>query len=128
MGNHAQLPADLKTEPQLSPVDAVLAAAKFLASAGAGATLRSQYGDVYPVPTLDVSGYQPEIITRFLALPAYPTVVSKGPLENDVPTHLVVFVQPDAARLGWYMILTFPDYASQYAVIVGADGPEAEIL
>src|SRR2546430_12554755 len=33
MGNHAPLPADLNTEPQLSPVDAVLAAAKFLASA-----------------------------------------------------------------------------------------------
>jgi extracellular elastinolytic metalloproteinase len=128
MGNHAPLPADLKTEPQLSPVDAVLAAAKFLASAGAGATLRSQYGDVYPAPTLDVSSYQPEVVTRFPALPAYPTVISKGPLENDIPTYLVVFVQPNAARLAWYMTLTFPDYTDQYTVIVAADGPEGEIL
>jgi extracellular elastinolytic metalloproteinase len=128
MGNDAPLPQDLKIEPQLSPVAAVLAAAKFLASAGTGATLRSQYGDVYPAPTLDVSNYQPEIVTRFPGLPTSPTVISKGPLENDVPTYLVVFVQPNAARLAWYMILTFPDYTDQYAVIVAADGPEGEIL
>jgi extracellular elastinolytic metalloproteinase len=128
MGNDAPLPPDLNTEPQLGPVAAVLAATKFLSSVGTGATLRSQYGDVYPAPTLDVSNYQPEIVTRFPGLPASPTVVSKGPLENDVPAYLVVFVQPGAPRLAWYMTLTFPDYTDQYTVIVAADGSEGEIL
>ena len=107
---------------------AVLAGAKFLARAGAGATLHSQYGDVHPAPVLDVSGYEPEIVTRFELLPTSSTVVSKGPLENDVPTFLIVFVHPNGPRLGWYMTLTFPDYTDQYAVIVGADGPDGEIL
>ena len=60
-------------------------------------------------------------------LPSRPTVLEKGPFENPIPAHLVIFNQPQS-RLAWHLVLTFPDYADQYAVIVSADDMAGEIL
>lgn len=128
LGDNATLPHHISTEPHMSATDAVKIAANFLAETGTGGTIRSQYGDEYPTPTVDVSEYRPEIAFRFPLLPAAPTIVSKGPFENDVPTFLVIFVHPGAPRLGWYMTLTLPDYTDQYVIIVAADSPSGEVL
>lgn len=128
LGDNAVLPQNINTEPRFGATDAVMAAAKFLAKTGAGETVRSQFGEEFPTPTVDVSNYRPETLFRFPLLPTAPTIVSKGPFENDVPAFLVVFVHPDTPRLAWYLTLTLSDYTDQFVVIVAADGPSGEIL
>jgi hypothetical protein len=126
-GDTAPMPAGMSTEPKLSAEAGVLKAAEHLASTGAGETVRDQFGQVTPLPTIDIKGFTPNVIARFPLAPR-PTVFDKGPFENPIPAHLVVFNQTGAARLAWYVLLTFPNYAQQYAVIVAADTPTGEIL
>jgi extracellular elastinolytic metalloproteinase len=105
----------------------VFKAASHLASTGSGERVRDMFRQESPMPTVDIAGFKPEVIAGF-PLPARPTVLDKGPFENPIAAHLLIFNQPDAARLGWYCMLTLPGYADQYAIIVAADDADGEIL
>ena len=89
-------------------VVAVLKAAQHLATTGAGVMERDEFGREAPLPTIDVKGFEPEVIAGF-PLPSRATVFAKGPFENPIPTYLLLFYQSGAARLAWHTVLTFPN-------------------
>nr|WP_282183996.1 M20/M25/M40 family metallo-hydrolase [Azospirillum sp. OGB3] len=127
LGDSTAVPKDFSTVPLLAADAAVLLAAKFLADAPSY-EIESQYGDRHPAPTIDISAYEPQILTSFPLLPAAPTIISKGPFENDIQAFLIIFVESGGVRLAWHAVLTFPDYTDQYVMIVAADRPEGEVL
>ena len=125
-GDNAPLPQGIDIKPTLDAPGAALKAAQHLASSGAGETYVDRFKQTQAVPTVDATGFEPHVLSAF-PLPSRPTVLEKGPFENPIPAHLVIFNQPQS-RLAWYLVLTFPDYADQYAVIVSADDMAGEIL
>ncbi|WP_158219523.1 M36 family metallopeptidase [Synechococcus sp. BO 8801] len=126
-GDSAPVPSSLSIEPRLTPEAAVLKAAEHIASSGVGERVRDQFGQEAPLPTVDIQGFKPEVVSGF-PLPSRPTVLDRGPFENLIPTYLLVFYQPGQARLGWHVVLTLPGYVDQYTVIVAADEQNGEIL
>jgi extracellular elastinolytic metalloproteinase len=125
-GDNAPLPGGIDVEPKLDAVQAVLKAAEHLASTGHGETYVDRFKQEHPVPTIDITGFEPKVQSAF-PLPSRPTVLERGPFENPIPGYLLIFNQPQS-RLAWHFVLTFPDYADQYAVIVSADEKPGEIL
>ena len=125
-GDNAPLPQGIDIKPTLDAPQAALKAAQHLASSGAGETYVDRFKQSQAVPTVDATGFEPHVLSAF-PLPSRPTVLEKGPFENPIPAHLVIFNQPQS-RLAWHLVLTFPDYADQYTVIVSADDMAGEIL
>jgi extracellular elastinolytic metalloproteinase len=125
-GASAAVAPGLNTEPALSAIEAVGRAAAHLAATG-GEIVKDKFGQKSQVPTLQVNGYVPDIVTSF-NLPSRPTVLSQGPFEKPVPAHLVVFLHPTKPRLAWHIVATLPNYADQYVIIVSADDRPGEIL
>jgi len=125
-GDTAGIAEGLDIEPKLSADAAVLLAAKHLASTGAGETVRDMFGRETPAAQIDIKEFQPEVISGF-PLPSRPTVFAKGPFENPIPAYLLIF-QSNRSRLAWHVILTFPDYADQFVVLVAADTSTGEVL
>jgi hypothetical protein len=126
-GKAAVIEDAVDTLPKLAAEAAVRRAAEYLVGTGAGLHETDEFGQAHPLPTIDISGFAPQVAAAF-SLPERPTVFEKGPFENAIPAHLVMFVQPQRTRLAWHTVLTFPDYADQYVVIVAADAPGGEIL
>lgn len=130
-GDNSVLPADIDVMPKVAAATAVRFAAEFLADQpedDAGEHGHDHWGQKMPQPELDVSKYQPEIVLGF-ELPSKATVISKGPFEEQVPVHLVIFDLGGRARLAWKALLTFSGYVAQYEVIVSADNPDSlEVL
>lgn len=127
-GDSVNIRANFSTVPTLGAIAAVKAAAQHLASTGHGEEVHTPYGPAGPVPTVSVDGYAPEVTSAFPMLASQPTVLTKGPFENPVPAHLVVFVEQSGPRLAWYIVVTLADYADQYVVMVAADKAEPELL
>lgn len=125
-GDSVAVPADLETEPVCQAPEAVLAAARFLADRP-GDPIHSPYGGTHPAPAIDLAGYAPEVLLKFSTLPALPTVVSRGPFENDIPVSLVILVA-DGFRLGWTFTVTLAGYADQFEMVVSADRAVPEVL
>jgi extracellular elastinolytic metalloproteinase len=126
-GDNAPLPEGLDIEPKLEASAAVLKAAQHLANTGAGETRKTRFQETVSLPTVDIDDFSPSVLASF-PLPSRPTVFDKGPFENPIPAHLLIFNQPQGPRLSWHTVLTFPDYEDQYVVIVSADEAEGEIL
>ena len=126
-GDNAAIDPAFSTVPVLDVKAAVLAAAKHLANTAQGPGEKDQFGQVYRPPTIVIDDFQPTVLSEF-ALPARPTVLEKGPFERPIPANLIVFQQPQGTRLGWDVLLTFPDATEQFLVIVSADRDTGEIL
>jgi hypothetical protein len=126
-GDSAPIADDFDTEPRLSSMAAVLKAAQHLAATGSNESYQDAVKQQVPVPTIEVSGFQPEVVAGF-PLPSRPTVFAKGPFENAIPAYLLIFNEPGRARLAWHMTFTFPEYVDQYVVIVAADEPDGGVL
>lgn len=126
-GDTASIPDGFDIEPKLPVTDAVLKGATHLAATGNGEMVTDDFGQESPVPTIDITDFQPQVVAGF-PLPSRPTVLDKGPFENPIPAHLLIFIQPEGPRLGWYAVFTFPNYSQQYAIIIAADNPDGEVL
>src|SRR5207244_3693336 len=113
-GDSAGMPADFNTTPAIGAAAAVQAAVQHLASTGHGEQVHSPYGPSDPLPPVSAAGYVPEVISAFPTLASQPTVLTKGPFENPIPAHLLIFVERDRPRLAWSMVVTLADYVDQY--------------
>lgn len=125
-GDSVDLPPGLEIEPQLNAAGAVRRAAEHLAGSR-GAARHSEFGNVEEPPRIDIGDFQPRVLSAF-ALPTRPTVVEKGPFEDVIPAHLVVFAHPAGARLAWHVVLTFPGHVDKYVVLISADDNPGEVL
>ncbi|HEY1067249.1 MAG TPA: M20/M25/M40 family metallo-hydrolase, partial [Pirellulales bacterium] len=126
-GDTAPLPTGLKIDPVLQVESAVLKAAQHLAST-AGGHIHNFVGEEEPAPEVDIEGFTPEKLAGFPGIPSQASVLDKGPFENAIPAYLLLFCQPDKARLAWHIVITLKEFADQFIVIVAADDPNGEIL
>jgi hypothetical protein len=140
LGDDVVLTKEVDTAPSLAAEQAVLLAAKHLASLGAH-TVKDEFGQEYTLEPVKLDGFEPKGIAGFPTLPSQPMVVdwvaaasttnaqlSEKPFSKPVPTHLVIFDQSAGPRLGWYGIFTREAKFEQYAVIISADQTPGEIL
>jgi extracellular elastinolytic metalloproteinase len=121
-GTNVELPPDLDTNPVVPMQIAAKAAAEYMT--GPSDDVDPWTGEPLPELEIDVNGYEPEILGR-ISLPSQPAVVSKGPFAENIPAHLVIFYQGATTRLGWHFVITSPDMAEQFIIIVEADAQAA---
>ena len=119
VGDNAAIESDFKVAPRVDAASAVLAAAQHIAST-AEEQREDEFGQQHAAPTVNVSGFVPALVSS-VALPTRPAVFDKGPFASPIQASLVVFQQPEQSRLAWQVLLTLPDYADQYLVLVAAD-------
>jgi extracellular elastinolytic metalloproteinase len=144
-GQSTAIAPDISIAPKLTALEAGQKAAEHLATTGSGVTVKDEFGQTAAVPVLHVKGFVPRVLAAFPMLPTQPTVLewvadeasppqqgandaSEKPFENPVTLHLLLFEGPEGPRLAWYAIVTFKNYADQYAVIVSADAQPGQIL
>jgi extracellular elastinolytic metalloproteinase len=126
-GNNAEIPAGINIAPQIDVVQAVMAAAQYVATSDDSEQVTDGWGQPLPPVRIDVSSYEPRVLVSF-PMPSRPTVLDKGPFEDFIPAHLVIFYQNPDARLGWHIVIAMPEYQGQYEVIVSADRQQPDIL
>jgi extracellular elastinolytic metalloproteinase len=130
-GQTVSPPPDLDVVPKLGAVDAVRAAAAYIATPPQGLEPEvDPYGETIELASVDLSGFtSPQIVAAF-DVPRRPTVVEKGPFETNPKAELVVFYTAPDFRLGWRVELTLRDYAAQFEIVVAADAvaEQPEIL
>jgi Fungalysin metallopeptidase (M36)/Fungalysin/Thermolysin Propeptide Motif len=113
---------DVAIARKLSVQDAVLAAAGAVAAPSAGEPVHTdQFGQTIPEPTVDIAGFQPKIIAAFPNIPEQSAVLEQGPFGDEIKAALVWFPVNGDLKLGWNILLTFPNYSQQYDVIVDAN-------
>jgi hypothetical protein len=139
LGDDVVLTTEVDTAPTLVAEQAVLIAAKHLASAGPR-TFKDEFGQEATQEPVKLDGFEPMVIVGFPTLPSQPAAMdwvatsatntqpSEKPFSSPVPAHLVIFDQPVGPRLGWYAVFTREAEFEQYAVIVSADQTPGEIL
>ena len=116
VGDHVAV-GETDAKPVISAADAVMAAARYLAEAGAQAS-----PDGTPIK---VSGYAPRLIVSF-PLPSRPSVLAKRPFGDPVTAQLVwLHCAPEDTRLGWLVSLDMPRNDERYDLIVAANGAGA---
>jgi extracellular elastinolytic metalloproteinase len=120
MGDNALLPAGIDTLPQTSAIQAVQASAQYVGTPDPGGQQTDHWGQKIEQIKVDASSYQPQVIAAF-ELPSRPTVLDRGPFQDPIPAHLVMFYDGNNARLGWHVLITLPDYKDQWVVITAAD-------
>ena len=118
-GTSVNLPFDLGTLPSVPIEYAALSAARYIAVPDQTVDAWTRE-DVYE-SVVDVSNYQPRVLAKS-ALASQPLVLEQGPFAEAIPAHLVFFYQGETTRLGWHLLISTPDFAAQYVVIVAADG------
>lgn len=139
LGDDVVLTTEVNTAPTLVAEQAVVIAAKHLASAGPR-TIKDEFGQEATQEPVKLDGFEPKVVAGFPTLPSQPAVVdwvaasatsvqsSEKPFSKPVPAHLVIFDQSAGPRLGWYGVFTREPEFEQYAVIVSADQTPGEIL
>ncbi|SJM89373.1 M36 family metallopeptidase [Crenothrix polyspora] len=127
VGDNVNLPSGIDIAPQINIIQAVIAAAQYVANPNETEVMIDGWGEPMIPIRVDVSDYTPQVLVAF-PMPSQPTVLDKGPFADLISAHLVLFYQNPETRLGWYIRITLPDYQDQYEVIVSADRTESEIL
>ncbi|WP_457391945.1 M36 family metallopeptidase [Roseateles sp. P5_E1] len=126
VGDNAIVSSGFSVLPRIDAASAVGAAARHIADT-AGETHKDAFGEQQMLPTVDLSGFKPVLVSS-VSSPARPTVFEKGPFESPIQASLVVFQQPQGSRLAWQAVLTLPDHADQYLILVAADDTSQEVL
>jgi extracellular elastinolytic metalloproteinase len=125
VGSTVTVVQDLPVAPKLSVQAAVQLAAEYVATPGEdeqGAT--DQFGEPLPAVSVDLTGFQPQIIASFSESPARRTVLAAGPFGDAIKANLIWFPLDDNLRLSWETLITMPAYAGQYRTIVDAETGE----
>ncbi|MFL5805446.1 MAG: M36 family metallopeptidase [Roseiflexaceae bacterium] len=127
VGRSVTVPADRPVAPKLRVQDAVLIAARQVATPSPeeiGET--DQFDEPVRPKSVDLTGFTPTIITTFLDKPDRPTVLEAGPFADQIKASLIWFDLDGNLRLGWEVIITLPGYTEQYRTIV--DSETGEVL
>lgn len=118
-GNSVNLPPEIVTLPGVPIENAALAAARHIAASNQ--VVDAWTKEEFYEPAIDVSGYQPRVLAKNAIAPQ-PLVLEQGPFAEAIPAHLVFFYLGPTTRLGWHLLMSTPNFAAQYVVIVAADG------
>jgi extracellular elastinolytic metalloproteinase len=113
-------------EPQLDAAAALLIAAQYLAAPQPDAEQElDQFGEPLQEPELQIDGYRPQ--PREVQRDAERrTIFEPGPFAAPPQAGLIWFPLDGALRLAWELVLTLPDLAGQYRIMV--DAADGELL
>lgn len=127
VGNNVNLPSELEIAPNLNAIEAVRAAAEYVARVDETEETTDGWGQPIESTPVELSDYVPQVLVTF-SLPSKPTVLDSGPFAELISAHLVLFYQNPETRLGWHIKIALPNYQDGYEIIVAADLSEPEIL
>ncbi|MFB6448173.1 M36 family metallopeptidase [Bradyrhizobium tunisiense] len=117
-----ELSEDTPVEPRLTAAQAVLAAAKHTQDLGNSLLGESDdFGNALDAPRINLDGFQPTVIAAFNDIPSQPTVLERGPFAYAIKASLIWYPPPPKPLLGWQIVLTMPQGAGQYLVVVDAN-------
>lgn len=133
VGNPVTVGQELTPSPKVSIEDAVLKAAAHVAVPQEDE--RNQvdpFGQSVPQPAVDLTDFVPKIVTSFEEKPDHPSVLEPGPFADKITCKLIWFplgIDESSGggsnlRLTWEVILTMPNFAGQYRVLVDAENGE----
>ena len=126
-GSSISVPQDVPVSPQLSVQEAVRRAARHVATPQPdeqGGT--DQFGQPLSYTSVDLTGFEPKLVAAFPNQPDQPAVLAPGPFEENLKANLIWFPLGNGLRLSWEVLITLPNYESQYRTIV--DAANGEIL
>jgi extracellular elastinolytic metalloproteinase len=124
-GNAFEFNEDTPVEPRLTAAQAVLAAAKHTTELGQSLLGETDdYGNALDSPLVNLAGFQPTVLAQFNDIPSQPTVFAPGPFAYAIKASLIWYPPPPKTLLGWQVVLTMPQGAGQYLVIVDANSGE----
>ena len=108
--------------PKVSVHDAVVKAAQHVAVPHDDEQgLKDQFGEPLPLPSVDITGFVPEVHATFLEKAEQPTLFESGPFGARIKTSLIWFQLGDDLRLTWEVIITMPSFQGQYRTLVDAE-------
>ena len=84
------------------------------------------FGESLTLPNVGLEGFKPQVIAAFPEKTEKLTLFEAGPFGDKIKASLIWFSLGEALRLTWEVILTMPEYAGQYRILV--DGANGEIL
>ncbi|MDH3602424.1 MAG: M36 family metallopeptidase, partial [Candidatus Tectomicrobia bacterium] len=125
VGRSATVGQDTPVAPTLSIVEAVQKAAQHVAEPDAdelGAT--DQFGEPLNPVRVDLTGFEPQVITAFANSPEAPTILGAGPFGEEIKANLIWLPLGDDLRLTWEVILTMPNFDGQFRTLVDAENGE----
>ncbi len=125
VGSTITVEGEIPVAPRLPVQEAARIAAEYVAEPHEDEhETTDPFGEPLAPPRVDVGDFHPGIRASFPNAPEQATVLSGGPFGSDVRASLVWFPLREGLELGWSVVLTMPDYASQYQTIVHANSGE----
>ena len=113
--------------PQISVTDAVRRAAEHVATPTPDEEEEvDQFGQPRRPPSVDLTGFEPSVVSAFGNDPAQPTVLAAGPFAEEIRANLVWFDLDNELRLSWEVVTALPAHVAVYRTIV--DAATGEIL
>ena len=125
VGSSVTVAQEVAVSPRINVDEAVLKAAQHIAephSDEKGA--KDPFGQSLELPSVDITGFEPQVITSFPEKPDRPTVLEGGPFGDKIKASLIWFPRDEALRLAWDVRAAMPDYVEQYRTLVDADTGE----
>lgn len=124
-GGSVTVAQEVNLSPRLTGQEAVLKAAQHVAvphpdEQGA----EDEFGQPLKLSNVDLSGYQPQVITAYPTKPDRPMVFEAGPFGDKIKASLIWFQLNADLRLTWEVLIAMPNYEEQYRTLVDAETGE----
>ena len=124
-GTSITVTEEMDTTPRLSIEEAVLRAAQHVAVPELDEQdATDQFGEPLELSRVDLSGFEPRVISASSEDAARPTVLEAGPFGDEIRANLLWFPMDVDVRLTWETVITMPNYEGQYRTIVDAETGE----
>lgn len=125
IGSSISVANELSVLPKLSAGEAVLKAAEHIAvprpdEQGA----RDEFGESFKLTSVDLTDFEPNLITAYPEKPDQPAVFEGGPFGDKIKASLLWFELDGTLLLTWEVLIAMPDYQGKYRTIVDADNGE----
>jgi extracellular elastinolytic metalloproteinase len=126
VGSSITVTDDLQVAPQLGVKQAVVEAAEHVAVPDDDEIGQvDAFGEPLPLPSVDLTGFEPNVVAAFPEKPDQPTVLEPGPFGENIKASLIWFpLMANQLRLSWEVVITMPEGQGQYRTLVDADTGE----
>jgi len=126
VGSTITVNGELQVSPQLGVKQAVMEAAEHVAFPDNDELGEvDAFGEPLPLPSVDLTGFEPRIVATFPEKPDQPTVLEPGPFGENIKANLIWFpLTADELRLSWEVVITMPEGWGQYRTLVDANTGE----
>jgi extracellular elastinolytic metalloproteinase len=125
VGHTVTVAEPVEAVPQLLVTDAVQRAAVHVATPTADEVAEiDPFGQPHSPASVDLTGFQPTVISMSEQDPAQLTVLEPGPFAAEIKANLVWFDLSGNLRLGWEVVIALPAHFEVYRTIVDAENGE----